>query len=639
MKSTSLSMKSTLRKITTLSAMALFSLSVAHAQTPVTVNNFSFEADNNAVPSGWTGFNLGFSGAVSGNYNQNTPLAAPADGNNYFAMNKFPGDVVGGIYQDVGNLQPNTLYTLTVAMGERADRINSPGIIALINGSDNTGPVLTSGGGNASVSGTWQDYTVTFTTGPSVSGDLTVELADAGAGTIQANFDNVRLTATSVAATPAPTPITVTNYSFEAETDPSIGVPSSWTAFNDANFSTVTTAVGNGYTAAADGNNFFAINEGPTDLPGGIYQDVGALQPNTRYTLTVATGRQSGFNQGSGLGSPAIISLINGIDDTGSVLASGSWIPASTSAWQDYNVTFTTGPSVSGDLTVELAVAPASTYQAAFDNVRLSATAVPATPTPAAVTVTNYSFEAESDVWVQGVPGIPSSWTAFNDSDFSTVQSPGGSDFPAGTLAPPADGTNFFAINESPSEPIGGLYQDVGALKPNTKYTLTVATGRSFGFGYGSGLGSPAIISLLNGSDNTGAALTSSGWIPATPGTWQDYTVTYTTGASVSGDLTVQLSVLGASTYQAAFDNVRLTSTTPLVAPSLVGKVSGGALILTGSGGTPNNGYTLLTTTSLATPISWTTNSTGTLDSTGSFSKNVPISSAPPAGYFRVRLP
>jgi hypothetical protein len=83
-------MKSTLRKITTLGAMALFALSVAQAQTPVTVNNFSFEADNNAVPSGWTGFNLGFSGAVSGNYNQNTPLAAPADGNNYFAMNKFP---------------------------------------------------------------------------------------------------------------------------------------------------------------------------------------------------------------------------------------------------------------------------------------------------------------------------------------------------------------------------------------------------------------------------------------------------------------------------------------------------------------------------------------------------------------------
>jgi hypothetical protein len=165
---------------------------------------------------------------------------------------------------------------------------------------------LTSGGGNASASGTWQDYTVTFTTGPSVSGDLTVELADAGAANNPGEFRQCAPDGhIGCRERRRRQPITVTNYSFEAETDPSIGVPSSWTAFNDANFSTVTTAVGNGYTAAADGNNFFAINEGPTDLPGGIYQDVGALQPNTRYTLTVATGRQSGFNQGSGLGSPA----------------------------------------------------------------------------------------------------------------------------------------------------------------------------------------------------------------------------------------------------------------------------------------------------------------------------------------------
>src|ERR1035441_8172742 len=92
----------------------------------------------------------------------------------------FNPSVTGGIYQDVGALQPNTPYTLTVAIGSRADRINSPGIISLINGTDNTGTVLASGGGLPATQNTWQDYSVSFTTGPSVSGDLTIALSVLG---------------------------------------------------------------------------------------------------------------------------------------------------------------------------------------------------------------------------------------------------------------------------------------------------------------------------------------------------------------------------------------------------------------------------------------------------------------------------
>src|ERR1700744_1725787 len=92
----------------------------------------------------------------------------------------------------MGPLQPNSVYTLTVAIGSRADRANSPGIISLINGTDNTGTVLATGGGLPSTQNTWQDYTTTFSTGGSVSGDLTVMLSVLGAGTIQANFDKVR---------------------------------------------------------------------------------------------------------------------------------------------------------------------------------------------------------------------------------------------------------------------------------------------------------------------------------------------------------------------------------------------------------------------------------------------------------------
>jgi hypothetical protein len=68
--------------------------------------------------------------------------------------------------------------------------------------------------------------------------------------------------------------------------------------------------------------------------------------------------------------------------------------------------------------------------------------------------------------------------------------------------------------------------------------------------------------------------------------------------------------------------------------------VSGGNLILTGTGGTPNFSYTWLTTTNLKTPIaSWTTNFTGVLDGSGAFSNAIPISAATPASFFRLRMP
>lgn len=66
---------------------------------------------------------------------------------------------------------------------------------------------------------------------------------------------------------------------------------------------------------------------------------------------------------------------------------------------------------------------------------------------------------------------------------------------------------------------------------------------------------------------------------------------------------------------------------------------SSGNLILTGSGGTPNSDYTWLSSTNLAPPVSWITNSTGRLDGTGAFSNAIPINASEPAKFFRLRLP
>jgi hypothetical protein len=203
-------------------------------------------------------------------------------------------------------------------------------------------------------------------------------------------------------------------------------------------------------------------------------------------------------------------------------------------------------------------------------------------------------------------------------------------------LNPPIipDGSEYYARNTGPGDAAaGGIYQDVGTLLPYTSYALTVAIGRRDDTGPGGpGNWSPGIISLINGTSNTGTLLASTTGYPDVAGTWQDYTVTFMTGASVSGDLTVELSVAPAPTYQALFDDVRLTKAGVFqFAPATF---AGGNLILKGGGGPADGSYSLLTTTNLSDSSSWTTYSTGTLDATGAFSNSIPVTAAP-ARYFR----
>ena len=147
-------------------------------RVPGTVANFSFEQDAApvvggvvpAVPTGWTAFNQRTAGDIGSQWaggssvenTTNTPLTAPADGNQYCYINMFTNGVAGGVYQDVGALQSNTTYTLTVAIGSRNDRTNSPGIISLLNGTNNTGTVLATGGGLPGTQNTWLSYTASY---------------------------------------------------------------------------------------------------------------------------------------------------------------------------------------------------------------------------------------------------------------------------------------------------------------------------------------------------------------------------------------------------------------------------------------------------------------------------------------------
>jgi hypothetical protein len=142
------------------------------------------------------------SGAYTGADGTGTP--AGADGINNVFLNQSIDGGVANIFQDVGLLQADTTYTLTLAIGQRLDRVNGSVTFGLINAAAGnldpwaTGLTLATTTGVSSAAGSFQDFTVTFTTGSSVSDNLFIGAQYVGDGTIQGSIDNFRLDAALV---------------------------------------------------------------------------------------------------------------------------------------------------------------------------------------------------------------------------------------------------------------------------------------------------------------------------------------------------------------------------------------------------------------------------------------------------------
>jgi len=68
--------------------------------------------------------------------------------------------------------------------------------------------------------------------------------------------------------------------------------------------------------------------------------------------------------------------------------------------------------------------------------------------------------------------------------------------------------------------------------------------------------------------------------------------------------------------------------------------ITGNTLTMTGSGGTPNYAYDIVTSTDVTAPLSsWTVVYTGVTDGTGAVSISIPVAPGSLAGYFRLRMP
>ncbi len=188
-----------------------------YGSTILSVANSGFESGD---LTGWTTVASGGYGSGNGVTNNvlnqsaqyptfSNPLPGTAAGTFYASVKGYDGNSAQVLYQDIsanglGNLQlePGTTYTLTVAIGEGAyDWAANDGTIALINGNNPaTWTILQSASvstlGFTSYANNFKDLTVTFTTGSTVSGDLTIGVFTThgypSSGSVK--LDNVRLT-------------------------------------------------------------------------------------------------------------------------------------------------------------------------------------------------------------------------------------------------------------------------------------------------------------------------------------------------------------------------------------------------------------------------------------------------------------
>lgn len=182
---------------------------------------------------------------------------------------------------------------------------------------------------------------------------------------------------------------------------------------------------------------------------------------------------------------------------------------------------------------------------------------------------------------------------------------------------------------------------------------VTVSTGATLGAGTSSigalaisntlsfAAGSQAFFKLAPGTNDQIVGLTGVSYNGA-------LVISNTTGASLAGSVFKLFKSASAGTGN--FTSVTILpsgtgvfnpATGVLIIPGFSSTTtSGGKTILTGVGGLPGAGYTVLTSTNVALPIaSWKTNTTGVLDASGAFSNAIPINASEPERFFRIRLP
>ncbi len=246
--------------------------------------------------------------------------------------------------------------------------------------------------------------------------------------------------------------------------------------------------------------------------------------------------------------------------------------------------------------------------------------AVAGSAQPIPITVPDYSFEAPTTSTYQNnsglgagnpIPGTANAWYFLGGYSYpwSAVGVQNVASITGGFSTGAPDGSQDAYINN-------GTFIGSGALTTiaaNTTYTLTVAEGnrtggfpQTAGFTFALACGPSVGTSLINSANWAASRDVPLANSPA-PGTFADYSVSFTTGSSDASIGQSLFVVLGSDVYGSGenpidYDNVRLTAASTVV-PNLQATLEGGQMVIRWPVAA---GYSLYTSPVPGTGANWT---------------------------------
>jgi hypothetical protein len=248
----------------------------------------------------------------------------------------------------------------------------------------------------------------------------------------------------------------------------------------------------------------------------------------------------------------------------------------------------------------------------------------------------NGSISHSSNIWLASGAIIDVSGRADNTLALTSGQTLAGIGTISGKLIVPAGatispaGTNITLGLVEVSSPTGTINAGNSVTLNGTTVIKLNGSGVNDEIQAGAGITFGGTLNLVNVSGSALAAGNTFQIFSAASITTNAFTINPTTpGTGLAWD-TSHLTTLGTI-------GVVTAAAQPVIGST---KISGGNLIFSGTGGTANGSYSVMTTTNIATPLtSWVLLSTGIFDGTGAFSVTNAINPAVPHAFYLLKTP
>lgn len=174
-----------------------------HVQAAISITNFSFEDNilddsaSGAGLNGWTASNSGSFNPIDSHFTGTSGLPGTIPGDGHGQQVAYMNG--GTLYQNVGTIEANSTYEMTVAIGERLD-LGFNNLTIYMRASSDTGATLATQSYDASdaPNGTFSDVSFSFSSADfagQVGNDLYLVFESGG---IQVLLDNVRISETAI---------------------------------------------------------------------------------------------------------------------------------------------------------------------------------------------------------------------------------------------------------------------------------------------------------------------------------------------------------------------------------------------------------------------------------------------------------